>query len=64
MELIADLGGTRVMNDDKIYAGIVSYNPDIQRISENIFAIHKQVPEVIIFDNGSNNINHLKKISK
>lgn len=62
MELIADLGGTRVMNDDKIYAGIVSYNPDIQRISENIFAIHKQVPEVIIFDNGSNNINHLKKL--
>lgn len=50
------------MNDDKIYAGIVSYNPDIQRISENIFAIHKQVPEVIIFDNGSNNINHLKKL--
>lgn len=62
MELIDDLGGTRVMNDDKIYAGIVSYNPDIQRISENIFAIHKQVPEVIIFDNGSNNINHLKKL--
>lgn len=50
------------MNDDKIYAGIVSYNPDIQRISENIFAIHKQVPEVVIFDNGSNNINHLKKL--
>lgn len=50
------------MNNSKIYAGIVSYNPDILRLKENIEAICSQVPIVIVFDNGSNNIDDLKKL--
>ena len=39
----------------KIYAGIVTFNPDIERLKENVCAICIQVPEVVIFDNGSSN---------
>ena len=49
------------MND--IYAGIVTYNPVITILKENVDAIHNQVFQVIIFDNGSNNIEDIKKIS-
>jgi rhamnosyltransferase len=45
-----------------IYAGIVSYNPDVERLRENIIAIHKQVPAVVIFDNGSKNISFMEKL--
>ena len=40
---------------EKIYAGIVTFNPDIERLKENVCAICIQVPAVIIFDNGSSN---------
>lgn len=40
---------------EKIYAGIVTFNPDIERLKENVSAICIQVPEVVIFDNGSSN---------
>lgn len=43
----------------KILAGIVTYNPDINRLKENISAIHKQVDQVIIFDNSSTNFSEL-----
>lgn len=39
----------------KVIAGIVLYNPNIKRLSENIKAICDQVDEVILFDNGSKN---------
>lgn len=41
-------------------AGIVSYNPDIPRIIENVDAINNQVDCVYIFDNGSKNYHDLK----
>ena len=47
---------------DNICAGIVSYNPDIERLRLNIAAICGQVSKVYIVDNGSMNlsaINHL-----
>ena len=47
-----------------IAAGIVCFNPNIERLKENIFAIQNQVDQVIIFDNGSNNINDIKKLCK
>lgn len=50
------------MKKQKIYAGIVSYNPDIKRLKENIEAIYRQVSKVLVFDNGSNNIIDLKKL--
>lgn len=38
-----------------IIAGIVTFEPDIDRLRENIGAISPQVPLVIIYDNGSTN---------
>lgn len=40
-----------------IIAGIVTYNPELKRLKENISSIIKQVDEIIIIDNGSDNIN-------
>lgn len=40
---------------DLIVAGIVLYNPDISRLTENINAIINQVDYVILADNGSDN---------
>ncbi len=44
----------------KILATIVLYNPDIERLIQNIEAIHGQVDELILIDNGSTNINEVK----
>lgn len=44
-----------------ILAGIVSYNPDLTRLYENIQAIINQVDKVVIVDNGSDNYKILKK---
>lgn len=47
---------------DGICAGIVSYNPDIERLRLNVSAICSQVSKVYIVDNGSSNlseVNHL-----
>ncbi len=40
----------------KIYAGIVLYNPDINRLKLNIEAIYEQVDKIILVDNGSSNV--------
>lgn len=37
----------------KILAGIVLYNPDIQRLKENISTIRSQVDQIVFVDNGS-----------
>lgn len=42
-----------------IYAGIVSYNPDLKRLGDNIASISKQT-RVVVFDNGSDNFNDIK----
>lgn len=39
-----------------IMGGIVTFNPKIDRLNENISAIAKQVKELVIVDNGSKNI--------
>lgn len=41
---------------DNICAGIVSYNPDIERLKLNVEAICGQVSKVYIVDNGSENL--------
>lgn len=43
-------------NKDSIVAGIVLYNPDIKRLKQNLEAVISQVKNVILFDNGSNNV--------
>jgi rhamnosyltransferase len=39
-----------------LLAGIVTYNPDIERLRENLDAIAPQVDRVLVVDNGSKNI--------
>lgn len=41
---------------DKIYAGIVLYNPDLKLLEENIRSVCGQVEHVIFVDNASNNV--------
>lgn len=40
---------------EKICAGIVLYNPKIERLRENLDSISKQVDEIVLVDNNSNN---------
>lgn len=46
----------------KFAAGIVLFNPNISRLQANIESIIDQVGLVILFDNGSININEIEKI--
>lgn len=46
----------------KICAGIITYNPDIDRLKKNILAIYIQVDKVYIFDNHSNNVIDIVKL--
>lgn len=48
----------------KICAGIVLYNPDIQRLKYNITNILPQVEVVYLVDNASNNIEEIEKLIK
>jgi len=41
-------------------SGVVTFNPDIQRLRENIDSIAPQVQELVIFDNGSENADEIK----
>ena len=45
----------------KVCAGIVLYNPEIERLSLNIDAISPQVDLIILVDNASSDISELKK---
>ena len=44
---------------NRICSGIVTYNPDINRLENNISSVAPQVEEIIIFDNGSDNLNDI-----
>ena len=41
---------------DAVAAGVVTFNPDIDRLMENLGAVSPQAGHLIIFDNGSRNI--------
>lgn len=43
----------------RVYAGIVTYNADIERLAENVCAVLPQVERVIVFDNGSDNVDDI-----
>lgn len=47
-----------------VIAGIVTYNPQIQRLKENIYAVAGQVDEVVIYDNNSENIAEIEAFTK
>ena len=44
------------MDNIKVLAGIITYNPNINRLIENVEAIIDQCNECVICDNGSGNI--------
>ena len=44
----------------KVLALIVLYNPDMNRLNQNIEAVSSQVDEVVLVDNGSGNIDEVK----
>lgn len=46
-----------------IYAGIVTYNPDKSKLYENVKTIRKQVSTIVIYDNGSQNIEVIEEIA-
>lgn len=45
-----------------ISAGIVLYNPDTDRLKENINAIINQCTHIYLIDNGSDNINNISDL--
>lgn len=47
---------------DDIIAGIVTYNPDCDRLFDNICLCLEQIDRIIIVDNGSNNLLNIKNI--
>lgn len=47
---------------NNIYAGIISYNPDIDRLKDNISSVLKQVQGLIVVDNASDNIDEIKRL--
>jgi rhamnosyltransferase len=45
----------------KTLAAIVLFNPEIERLNQNIEAIFNQVDDVVLIDNGSSNLNEVKE---
>lgn len=50
------------MLKEQIIASIITFNPDIDRLMENIKSIYNQVDTIIIIDNGSNNIKSITNL--
>lgn len=48
--------------NQNILAGIVTYNPCIDRLKKNIDSISHQVSDVVIIDNGSSNIEEIQSM--
>ena len=46
----------------KVLAGITLYNPNIDRLKENIDAIYSQVEEVVCVDNGPDDFKQIKQL--
>jgi len=46
----------------ELAVGIVLYQPNIDRLNENIQAIYKQAKEILLVDNGSSNLNLIRKL--
>lgn len=55
-------GGSNLRRESCIWGGIVTYNPDIERLRENVNAIAPQVEQLVIFDNGSENCTDIERV--
>lgn len=47
---------------EKTVAGIITFNPEINRLKDNLTGIYNQVDKVIIIDNASENINEIEAL--
>ena len=47
---------------EKICAGIVLYNPEMERLKNSIRNVQEQIEEIILIDNGSDNIAEIRKL--
>lgn len=43
----------------RVFAGVVTYNPQLERLRENLNAIVPQVEKVLVFDNGSTSVDEI-----
>lgn len=48
----------------KVLAAIVLFNPELERLNQNIGAIFDQVDDVVLIDNGSSNLKEVKESVK
>lgn len=49
---------------ERIFAGIVLYNPDLNRLKENVAHIYNQVEKIILVNNGSKNSEEIRQYVK
>lgn len=50
------------MKVQKVLAGVVTYNPELSRLKENLATLVNQVDELYVFDNGSKNIDGIEQL--
>ena len=50
------------MNIIKYLAGVVTYNPDLVRLTENLTELKKQVDNIVIIDNASKNVSEINYV--
>ncbi len=48
--------------DEKIGVGIVLFNPDLERLQTNVGALKQQNQHILLFDNGSKNLEQVKDL--
>lgn len=49
-------------SSNNVLAGVVTYNPNIERLNENLTALLRQVLYIYIVDNGSSNISEIEEL--
>lgn len=54
--------GNKTFTRDNIIVGIVTFNPEVGRLEENIAAVSKQVSSIVIADNGSENFAEIETL--
>lgn len=53
-----------IYGNEKVIAGVVLFNPELQRLEENICALLKQVDEIVLMDNHSANEDEIRGVSE
>ncbi|HEM5150950.1 TPA: glycosyltransferase family 2 protein, partial [Streptococcus suis] len=61
-------GVTEVMEEHliykEVYAGIVTFNPNLKTLEDNILSVYNQVNEIVIVDNASENVDRISEVIK